>query len=131
MNIKQTCLNTIFDELGLTAAENGYDLSLQRKIGHEMLRKAALAFLKLAFDSSMLNNDLKADDFESYKASRILMLLTSDFCDVRESVLNWMAAECRSEIEDASIVSLLQRRLLWDEDEAECLAEVSSNSCGT
>ena len=125
--IVRTCLDIIFHELDLldTKLQNIY--SLERKVGHEMLRKAAGKFLTKCLKSSLFRDILNAIDIpEGYQICLASKLVRSNYCDIRKSALRCMATDNWTEIENTSFQELLQQRLLWDENEAECLAGVSS-----
>ena len=131
LHIIRTCLDTIFHELDLIDTKARNIFSLQRKVGHELLRKAAGNFLKKCFKSSLFRDILNTiDSPEDHQICLASKLVQSNFCDIRKSALDWIATDSWTEIEDASFQELLQQRLLWDEKEAECLAGVSSKcSC--
>ena len=115
----------VFHKLDLVDKRSERCLSLQRRVGHELLRKAACTFVKKCFKSSLFRDILSGtDNLQAQRVRIASKLLTSSFCDVRESTLDWIATESWTENEDSQILKLLQQRLFWDEEEAECLAKV-------
>lgn len=124
LSVVKACFDSVLEELAISEIV-AYDLSLRRRVGHGMLRKAGMDFLKKCMEDDRFQHVFCSNgDFKMVKVSIISKLLRSNFCDVRQSMLKWLAAKSKTEIENPSLIRLLQQRLLWHEEEAECLAEV-------
>ena len=124
--VVHACYTSASEALDVSETKNVHGLCLPKAIGHEMLRKAAIDFLLNFFEISRFPH-VSVCDSEAVKILLISKLLKSDYYDVRKNVLKWLASEARTEIEDPTVVEILQQRLLWHEHEADCLAEVFMN----
>jgi len=117
----------VFHELDLVDKSSERCLSLERRVGHELLRKAACTFVKKCFKCLLFRDILnRTDNLQAQRLLIVSKLVASSFCDVRESTLDWIATESWNENEISQILELLQQRLFWDEEEAECLAKICS-----